>query len=340
MKTPSVLRHSPFAIAAVAAMLAAPAACRAAGAAFAYQGVLADAAGAPLTGPQTIELRLYASAEGGSPLWGRAYNVQLDTNGLFNAEVSDATGSALADAPAATLASVFAASADTTIHIGLKVVPSSGEILPRQTLLAVPYATFAQDLASTSGDLSVAGTLTAASLSASNGVSAASFAVSGALGAASVASSGDASVGGDLSVGGTISGFGTAPLRCIMLWSGAANEVPSGWALCNGQTVNGIQTPDLRGRFLVGAGGAYSVGQTGGEDRHTLTVEEMPSHNHSYSFKGADLKGSWDNDNYFYNQSEKYSGNSNTRWTDSAGGGQSHENRPPFYALCYIMRVR
>ena len=322
----------------LAAWFAAVPAGHAANAAFAYQGVLKDAAGAPLSGNQTVELRLYDRAEGGAPVWGRAYNVLLDTNGLFNAEISDTGGSALDDAPAgATLAAVFAASADTTLHIGLKVVGTSGEIAPRQTLLAVPYATFAHDVASASGDLSVAGALTAASASVSNEVSAGSLAVSGSLGAASVTTTGDASVGGDLSVGGSLTGFGVAPVGSIILWSGSIPDIPSGWALCNGQ--NG--TPDLRDRFVVGAGSAmYPVGATGGEAYHTLTESEMPSHRHKYTFKGADLKGSWDDDNYFYNQSEEYKNKTNERYTNYTGGGQSHENRPPFYALCYIMRVR
>lgn len=44
------------------------------------------------------------------------------------------------------------------------------------------------------------------------------------------------------------------PTGLICLWSGAADALPAGWALCNGS--NG--TPDLRGRFLVGAGGSYA----------------------------------------------------------------------------------
>ena len=50
---------------------------------------------------------------------------------------------------------------------------------------------------------------------------------------------------GNVTVNGAVSGYGTAPVGCIILWSGAANKIPEGWALCNGQ--NG--TPDLRNRF-------------------------------------------------------------------------------------------
>ena len=82
----------------------------------------------------------------------------------------------------------------------------------------------------------------------------------------------------------------------IMLWSGSIASIPSGWALCNG--ANG--TPDLRDRFVVGAGSTYAVDDTGGAatdaittasggahdhggatGSHTLTTSEIPSHTHT-----------------------------------------------------------
>lgn len=81
----------------------------------------------------------------------------------------------------------------------------------------------------------------------------------------------------------------------IMMWSPSAGAIPAGWALCDGQ--NG--TPDLRDRFIVGAGGAYATGDTGGAstattnsagahthpvsvtvNAHTLTEAQMPLHRH------------------------------------------------------------
>lgn len=89
----------------------------------------------------------------------------------------------------------------------------------------------------------------------------------------------------------------------IMLWSGSAGSIPTGWKLCNGAN----STPDLRGRFIVGAGGTYNPGDTGGaatasittssEGAHdhsgatgsvTLTEAEMPAHNHRiYGWQGS-----------------------------------------------------
>ena len=67
------------------------------------------------------------------------------------------------------------------------------------------------------------------------------------------------------------------PAGGIIMWSGAIDAVPAGWALCDGN--NG--TPDLRDRFVLGAGNSFAQGATGGEQTHVLTVAEMPSHTHT-----------------------------------------------------------
>lgn len=66
------------------------------------------------------------------------------------------------------------------------------------------------------------------------------------------------------------------PNGLIVMWSGSINNIPGGWALCDG--TNG--TPNLRDRFIVGAGGSYSPGSTGGNNSVTLTKSQMPSHKH------------------------------------------------------------
>jgi microcystin-dependent protein len=69
------------------------------------------------------------------------------------------------------------------------------------------------------------------------------------------------------------------PSGVILLWSGAANAIPAGWKLCDG--TNG--TPDLRGRFIIGAGGSYAVGASGGNASMTLNTSHIPSHSHDFS---------------------------------------------------------
>lgn len=113
------------------------------------------------------------------------------------------------------------------------------------------------------------------------------------------------------------------PKGAIIIWSGAVDKIPSGWVLCDG--TNG--TPNLTDRFVLGAGNSYSVGTTGGESEHTLTISEMPSHSHTigYNPDGAGGGGAGPN-------------NVGTINTSETGGGLPHNNIPPYYSLCYIMK--
>ena len=182
------------------------------------------------------------------------------------------------------------------------------------------------------------------------------------------------------------------PSGIIAVWSGAEGAIPSGWYLCNGS--NG--TPDLRNRFIVGAGSgsSYSVGDTGGSNTVTLSTSQIPAHshttnNHSHnasvsdpghghsvsvsdpghyhntSVTGAKLFPGYGGAHVPYGGAGGYPGthfnmsnantgisanasNANTSIsvstgnanpsTNNTGGGGAHENRPPYYALCYIMK--
>jgi microcystin-dependent protein len=151
----------------------------------------------------------------------------------------------------------------------------------------------------------------------------------------------------DFSAAGIVSGV-------IIMWDGAV--LPSGWVECNGS--NG--TPDLTDGFVIGAGGAYAVGASGGYNSwtqnytitvaaHTLTVAELPAHGHIWydakppatGIGGGDAPGT-------------YSGfTTSTGDTTDTGGNGSHthnspasyatinwtENKPPCVALRYIMKT-
>ena len=73
------------------------------------------------------------------------------------------------------------------------------------------------------------------------------------------------------------------PSGAIMMWSGSIASIPSGWLLCNGTS----GTPDLRDRFIVGAGSTYAVAATGGATTATLGTTNLPSHTHSISASGT-----------------------------------------------------
>jgi microcystin-dependent protein len=95
------------------------------------------------------------------------------------------------------------------------------------------------------------------------------------------------------------------PPRSIIAWND--NNAPKGWALCDGQSYNldsngdaqvdstGVQTPDLRGRFILGAGDGDSLtnrvlGETDGDENITLTINQIPQHHHYISYA---LEGTW-----------------------------------------------
>jgi len=150
--------------------------------------------------------------------------------------------------------------------------------------------------------------------------------------------------------------YGGIPIGGIILWSGKQSAttrtpvVPYGWQLCDGTN----NTPDLRGRFVVGFSSSEpfnEIDASGGEKEHTLTVDEMPSHGHSITDPG-----------HFHNSIHNGTGGDTTHpiagggsyiskygsqpsvttgiTIDPSGGGQPHNNLPPYYVLAYIMRIR
>jgi hypothetical protein len=81
-----------------------------------------------------------------------------------------------------------------------------------------------------------------------------------------------------MSVGYAFIAGNGVPKGGIIMWSGGVNQIPEGWALCNGQ--NG--TPDLRDRFIVGAGSGYAVGATGGINSNNIShTHTGPAHVHT-----------------------------------------------------------
>ena len=134
----------------------------------------------------------------------------------------------------------------------------------------------------------------------------------------------------------TPSGFVTG---MIIMWNSTVASIPSGFVLCDGNN----STPDLRDKFIVGvkqddSGTAKtnvsgSLTQTGGAATHTLTEAEMPAHVH-HSYIADDSSGPFGH--------VRASGNNNTQGavaTTSKGSGNAHNNLPPYFALCFIMKT-
>lgn len=110
------------------------------------------------------------------------------------------------------------------------------------------------------------------------------------------------------------------PAGVIVMWSGSIASIPSGWALCDGASGR----PDLRNRFIVGAGSGYAVGATGGADTVTLTADNMPSHTHSISGSGTTSGQSNDHSHSGTTGSENQNHTHGVSGTTGGGGAHSH----------------
>lgn len=151
---------------------------------------------------------------------------------------------------------------------------------------------------------------------------------------------------------GTIPAITAIPAGIIALWSGAIGSIPSGWNLCDG--TNG--TPDLRDRFIVGAGNNYAVAATGGTAdaivvAHTHTATSTvtdPGHHHSLT--QIPVNTNVNIQTGFYDRTVGGAGssfitdNATTGVTvattnQSTGTSGTNQNLPPYYALAYIQKL-
>ncbi len=150
------------------------------------------------------------------------------------------------------------------------------------------------------------------------------------------------------------------PRGTIIMWHGRRDSIPEGWRICNGDK----GTPDLRNRFIVSVGDKYEVNDKAGQDRVTLKMEEMPKHNHTatstidnkdgnhlhywngykkrkHDGGGGDVRSrekiSNDSKDVINNNDGAHTHRINTQIGHS-GGGASHENRPAYYALFFLMK--
>lgn len=117
------------------------------------------------------------------------------------------------------------------------------------------------------------------------------------------------------------------PAGVIMLWSGSEASIPTGWVLCDGSN----STPDLRDKFIVGAGDTYDVDDTGGATTHTHdqnvgtsnAVADGGNVIGASAVSGADMKAP---------------GGGAVTLEEMQSGVQAASSLPPYYALCYIMK--
>lgn len=90
----------------------------------------------------------------------------------------------------------------------------------------------------------------------------------------------------------------------------------------------------MLGRFLLGCNSTYAAGTTGGEASHTLTVNEIPSHQH------AIMRGTEGNSYFGITGKEPNGGSPYQMMTSAVGGGAAHNNLPPYLSVYIWKRTK
>ena len=284
-----------------------------------YQGRLHNAAAevVPDGSGYEIEIRLWTIPSGGTtPLWAARYSDVPVKNGAFNIILGGENGDNIESAATRDLQTAFSTAPTTYLGLTLardaegKPVSSTSELLPRQQLLSVPYAMQASLLSGKRID--------------------------------------------EITPAGTVVAF-------------AGDNPPPDWILCDGRTLSSstfarlyaaigetwgdggdgtgglFNIPNLLGRTVVGAGTGTQLtprelSESGGEESHRLSIEELPNHTHEYDVGLSNITRDEDHDIPY----SKYAGLPNQQppfETRGSGSGIPHNNMQPYVVLNYIIKL-
>ena len=313
------------------------------------------------------EMRVYdggnwiaASSAGGASLYEYFFTATASQTTFSGADDKSNTLSYTQDNLIVTLNGVVLENGvDYTANNGTSIVLASGAAV-NDELNVIAFKTFTTaDMVPASTGGTFYGSITATSFNGDGS------SLSGIVPATGGTFSGSVTATSFIGDGSSLTGIEGVPSGIIAMWSGAIGSIPTGWVLCDGNN----STPDLRDRFIVGAGSTYAVGNTGGAASVALSESELPSHTHGVGSLGGStntagahshtVKGR--NDTYVggaavpaYQGNQPYStqywDGTNTAGahshsltlsgaTAATGSGSAHENRPPYYALAYIMKT-
>lgn len=350
-----------------------------------FQGEAVDGAGQPIGAAsstnQPAVFRVFDAYTGGNLLWSEQHVLTIEA-GRFAVLLGEGSPRVGEARPA--LSSLFLNSKASDRYVELTLLGSASGggdrvISPRMRLLSAPTALLARHARTTEKLVNGTGTTVLTATDSRVGIQQTqpteALEVGGTIRSTRARFSGDMTVAGSVAAG-EVAALGVAPVGSVVMWSGVVP--PRGWSLCDGRVVNGRQTPDLRGRFLMGPGQGQGLtprvaGAVGGAETHALTTAEIPDHNHTWdsppaatevggahthpyisgykapgpiSLDWAHNRAPWEI--AFLPQVGKSSTNGVHSHrvvvppfqTSAAGGGKPHNTMPPFHVLAFIMRVQ
>lgn len=310
----------------------------------------------------TFAVDVYDSETSTTVLWSGRFEVPVSADGLVNISISDSAR--LAEGAVGKLDDAFGRIGFAPAFLEVKAYDADGAAVPvgpRLKVLPAPMAENAYRADRATDGFTVAGTLhvNGGDVSLRTDVESGGMTdISNLNVTGSLEAKGKVTSNGDLAVDGavleiadtasfldpTVSIPGALPVGSIIAWPSATLPVDGGWALCDGREHNGVKTPDLRSRFIVGAddGSAeYRPGMTGGAREVTLDASQLPEHSHTFSLQiphstsygmSAHLQTGGPNA-WRHTATREYT-------TTATGGGAAHNNLPPYKKLIYIMRVK
>ena len=110
----------------------------------------------------------------------------------------------------------------------------------------------------------------------------------------------------------------------IFVWSGAVADIPYGWCLCDGRTIDGETVPDLRDYFVPGAGSSYDPDDSGGSLNHNHGFTGSGHQHFTPGGSGITAPGTFD----FFTSSNPI-----------VGTFDNSSSLCPYYALCFVMKL-
>lgn len=351
-----------------------------------FQGSLVTADGVGIGETEAVNypvvFRIFDAATGGRLLWSEQQAVSV-RKGAFSVILGE--GNPYANEPRPSLAALFESGTASDRFVEMTVRGTAeGEadatVQPRTRLLATAYALLAnrartaQDMVNGNGVPIVRPSQDRVGVNTSNPQAA--LDVAGSIMAKGLETRQALTVAGSVEASG-LNGLGMAPVGTVIMWS--SENPPNGWVLCDGSVVHGVTTPDLRGRFVLGAGSgpgltARNLNDRGGAEAYALNASHIPWHNHRVTYDASTSTAGSSPHSYrsataghvviphprqvaemLYGKainavmstaetstsgSHRHSFDIPGAWSSPRNPARPHNTMPPFYVLTFIMRVR